>query len=125
MSLRAVLRLIGIAVLALILSGLAVMLIPVSILYPDWCAPGTSVVGQPPGAVFCIRYDPAIGRYEDPPPDVPADVSARALEAAHPDLVRRSHAIFVFATTLAVSGAVARGSARQKALQRVTFRDAD
>jgi hypothetical protein len=43
--------------------------VPTDLLYPERCMP-SSLLGN-----FCIKYDSAIGRYELPPPEIPADVS--------------------------------------------------
>lgn len=95
-------RLGGILALALAVSGLAVMLTPMIVLYPDWCSTGPAPNGQPVGAPFCIRYDPTVGRYENPPSGVPADISAAALHAANPDQGRVLVAVIAFVATLAV-----------------------
>lgn len=50
--------------------------LPDAVAYPDRCSAYPTVDGVPthPGQ-FCLHYVPAIGRYENPPAGIPADIS--------------------------------------------------
>ncbi len=62
---------------AAILVALAVVaFVETTVIYPERCMSYPTVDGVPtqPGQ-FCIRYAPALGRYELPPAGIPADIS--------------------------------------------------
>jgi hypothetical protein len=75
--------------IALSLSVALMVVLPTSVLYPRFCDTYPSPNGVPiqPGT-WCIDYDPELGRYGDPPRDVPADMSRAATVTAHPNVIR-------------------------------------
>ncbi|HET7183012.1 MAG TPA: hypothetical protein VFI15_12340 [Candidatus Limnocylindrales bacterium] len=100
---------------ALILAFAVAVTLPPNVVYPDYCTTTAN------SGTFCISYDPALGRYENPPADVPADVSAFATSTARPDQIRAVIGAAVFAALVAL-GWVA-GRIRRRA--HVTLRGAD
>jgi len=75
--------------IALALSVAVMVVLPTAVLYPRFCDTYPSPNGVPiqPGE-WCIDYDSGLGRYENPPRDVPADVSRTATVSAHPNEIR-------------------------------------
>ena len=68
------------AVLAALIAVAAVAAIPSSAAHPPRCSWATGV------GDFCIHFVPALGRYELPPPGVPADMArVDPAEARMPD----------------------------------------
>jgi hypothetical protein len=90
-------------VLALVIASVVVVVLPANVLYPDECSAYPTANGVPtqPGQ-FCIRYDPALRRYEVPPAGVPADISRLATVTARPDDVRRVAGTIAFGAAFVV-----------------------
>lgn len=84
------------AIGALVVGIATAVFLPASIAYPVYCANEPSLAGEPPGPEYCISYDPALGRYENPPPNVPGDVSAFATATAKPELARAVAGLIAF-----------------------------
>ena len=103
------------AMFALVVAVAVAALVPPKVVYPDYCS--TSAVSGP----FCISYDPALGRYENPPPNVPGDVSAFANSNARPNEIRGAIGALVFMAFVAAGWFGARFRRRA----HVTFADAD
>lgn len=74
---------------ALVVAAAVVALLPARLLFPAYCSDYPSANGVPiqPGQ-WCINYDEGLGRYENPPAGVPADISRAATSSARPDYVR-------------------------------------
>jgi hypothetical protein len=81
---------------ALLVAGAVAWSLPANVVYPDYCAT-SSISGA-----FCIRYDPAIGRYENPPAEVPTDVSQFLTATARPDEIRLKIGAVAFGLSLIV-----------------------
>lgn len=74
---------------ALVGALLVAVLLPATLLYPKYCGTYPSANGVPiQTGQWCIEFNPSLGRYGDPPPNVPADMSQAATADAHPDNVR-------------------------------------
>lgn len=84
--------------IAMALSVAVMVVLPTSVLYPRFCDTYPSPDGVPiqPGK-WCIDYDPALGRYGNPPRDVPADMSQAATVSAHPNEIRLGIGVASFA----------------------------
>jgi hypothetical protein len=69
-----------------------------TVLYPERCMSYPTADGVPthPGQ-FCIRYVPALGRYELPPAGIPADVSRAHPTMSGSDNVRLAAGVLAFA----------------------------
>jgi hypothetical protein len=89
--------------------------LPPSVLYRDYCSTLPLREGQLTAQPFCISYDPALGRYENPPPEVPADVSRFAMDTANPNGVRAIVGGIVF--SLIAIAALAVDRARRRSAQ--------
>ena len=63
------------AVIATVMAFGAVAYFPWQLVYPDRCGAMPAAIETANVGQFCVAYDPDLGRYEDPPAGVPADVS--------------------------------------------------
>lgn len=101
---RSVRRLVVATVPAFVVALAIVAMLPPNVLYPDRCSTYPTANGVPihPGE-FCIRYDPALGRYEVPPAGVPADSSRFATDTSRPDDVRLVAGAVAFGVALVVT----------------------
>lgn len=118
----------GITVGAALVAAIAVVaLLPNAVLFPAYCSdyPSRNAVPIQPGQ-WCINYDPNLGRYENPPAAVPADMSQAATASARPNDVRL---VIGAATLLLVATAswwlLGRFGGPANGRRRVTFGNAD
>ena len=97
-----------IAVAALIVAMAVAWALPTMLLYPEQCTFASNV------GAFCIEYDPSLGRYEAPPPAVPADFARSVTDNAHPNNFRIAYGALAFALAFGGIWTVMRSRERRR-----------